>query len=90
MAGLGNIYVDEVLFKSKIHPERVANSLSDQEISELWTQSVSTLKEAIEAGGSSVNTYMNSDGQAGLTRNDLMYTEEKEKSAGSAALSSKR
>ncbi len=27
VAGLGNIYVDEVLFKSKIHPERVANSL---------------------------------------------------------------
>ena len=71
VAGLGNIYVDEVLFKSKIHPERVANSLSDQEISELWTQSVSTLQEAIEAGGSSVNTYMNSDGLSGTYQERL-------------------
>lgn len=65
VTGLGNIYVDEVLFKARIHPERRANSLNDQEISVLRDETVATLKEAIEAGGSSVNTYMNSDGLSG-------------------------
>ncbi|MBS4222701.1 DNA-formamidopyrimidine glycosylase [Lederbergia citrea] len=71
VTGLGNIYVDEVLFRSKIHPERRAKTLSDQEISILRDEAASTLIEAIEAGGSSVNTYMNSHGISGTYQERL-------------------
>lgn len=71
VTGLGNIYVDEVLFRSKIHPERRAKSLNDQEISLLRKQAAATLTEAIEAGGSSVNSYMNSHGESGTYQERL-------------------
>jgi len=65
VAGLGNIYVDEVLYLSKIHPQRKANTLTEEEILRLCEAMSETLKEAILAGGSSVNTYMNSMGLSG-------------------------
>jgi len=71
VTGLGNIYVDEVLFRSGIHPERKSRTLTDQEILILREQAASTLKESINAGGSSVNTYMNSHGQSGTYQNEL-------------------
>ncbi|MBS4199942.1 DNA-formamidopyrimidine glycosylase [Bacillus sp. FJAT-49732] len=71
ITGLGNIYVDEVLFRSRIHPLRIANTLTDQEILELREQASTTLKESIDAGGSSVNTYMNSHGLSGTYQNEL-------------------
>ncbi|MBS4194966.1 DNA-formamidopyrimidine glycosylase [Lederbergia citri] len=71
VSGLGNIYVDEVLFRSGIHPLRKAKSLTDREILSLREQSAATLQESINAGGSSVNTYMNSHGQSGTYQNEL-------------------
>ncbi|MBW8351180.1 DNA-formamidopyrimidine glycosylase [Bacillus sp. IITD106] len=71
VSGLGNIYVDEVLFRSGIHPVRKAKSLTDREILSLREQSAATLLESINAGGSSVNTYMNSHGQSGTYQNEL-------------------
>ncbi|MCJ8009905.1 DNA-formamidopyrimidine glycosylase [Lederbergia wuyishanensis] len=71
VTGLGNIYVDEVLFRSRIHPERKTKTLSDQEILTLKEQAALTLQESINAGGSSVNTYMNSYGQIGTYQNEL-------------------
>lgn len=72
VTGLGNIYVDEVLFRAKIHPERKANSLNDLEISLLREQAAATLEESIQAGGSSVNTYMNSHGVSGTYQEQLL------------------
>lgn len=71
VAGLGNIYADEVLFRSAIHPCRRAKTLTEEEAATLKSQIVQTLNEAIEAGGSSVNTYMNSLGLAGSFQNKL-------------------
>lgn len=71
VAGLGNIYADEVLFRSGIHPCRSAKTLTVKEAEMLKNQIVQTLNEAIEAGGSSVNTYMNSLGLAGSFQNKL-------------------
>ncbi|MFD0768299.1 DNA-formamidopyrimidine glycosylase [Bacillus sp. CGMCC 1.60114] len=65
VVGLGNIYVDEVLFRSRIHPEREASSLTDEEFEKLYKEIVATLTEAVESGGSTIRTYMNSQGQIG-------------------------
>jgi formamidopyrimidine-DNA glycosylase len=66
LAGLGNIYVDEALFKACIHPERLAQSLSKEEVKVLYEQIIVTLAEAVEKGGSTVRTYVNSQGQMGM------------------------
>lgn len=66
LAGLGNIYVDEALFKARIHPERPAESLSKKEAKLLHRQIIETLAEAVEKGGSTVRTYVNSQGQMGM------------------------
>jgi formamidopyrimidine-DNA glycosylase len=66
LVGLGNIYVDEALFRAKIHPERIANSLSPKEETVLYREIVSTLSEAVEKGGSTIRSYVNSQGQIGM------------------------
>lgn len=66
VVGLGNIYVDEALFKAGIHPERMAQSLSQSEVLTLYEQIVDTLSEAVKKGGSTVRSYVNSQGQMGM------------------------
>jgi formamidopyrimidine-DNA glycosylase len=66
VVGLGNIYVDESLFKAGVHPERVASSLTEQEIDVLFEKIIETLTEAVEKGGSTVRTYVNSQGEMGM------------------------
>lgn len=71
VVGLGNIYVDEALFRAKIHPERVASSLNDEEIQLLHQEIVATLSEAVDKGGSTVRSYVNSQGQIGMFQLEL-------------------
>lgn len=71
VAGLGNIYVDEALFHSGIHPERPASSLTKEEIEKLYTSIKETLATAIEKGGSTVRSYVNSQGQMGMFQLEL-------------------
>jgi formamidopyrimidine-DNA glycosylase len=66
LVGLGNIYVDEALFRAQIHPERIANSLTPDEEAVLYKEIVSTLSEAVEKGGSTIRSYVNSQGQIGM------------------------
>ncbi|RAR44705.1 DNA-formamidopyrimidine glycosylase [Paenibacillus sp. MDMC362] len=66
VVGIGNIYVDEALFRAKIHPERNANSLKDAELKRLYHAIVDTLSEAVEAGGSSIKSYVNGQGEMGM------------------------
>lgn len=66
VVGLGNIYVDEALFKAGIHPQRIAQTLSYQEVENLHGCIVETLSEAVKKGGSTVRTYVNSQGQMGM------------------------
>lgn len=66
VTGLGNIYVDEALFRAKIHPERLANSLSKTEVKRLRTEIIATLSEAVEKGGSTIRSYVNSQGEIGM------------------------
>jgi formamidopyrimidine-DNA glycosylase len=66
IAGLGNIYVDESLFRAGIHPTRTASSLKEEEVERLYHSIQQTLKEAIELGGSSVRSYLNGEGEMGM------------------------
>lgn len=65
VAGLGNIYVCEALFRSGISPKRMAGSISRARIETLTTEIRKTLQEAIEAGGSSLRDYRRADGELG-------------------------
>jgi formamidopyrimidine-DNA glycosylase len=71
LVGLGNIYVDEVLFRSRIHPEREASSLQLSEIEAMQKEIVATLTEAVEKGGSTIRTYINSQGKIGTFQKSL-------------------
>ncbi|KPC73784.1 5-hydroxymethyluracil DNA glycosylase [Thermoactinomyces vulgaris] len=66
LVGLGNIYVDESLFAAGIHPERAASSLTEEEVARLHQSIRKILAEAVEAGGSSVRSYLNGEGEMGM------------------------
>ena len=57
ITGLGNIYVDEVLFASKIHPLTPAKLISKTEWEKIIKESKRILNAAIEAGGSTIKSY---------------------------------
>lgn len=57
ITGLGNIYVDEVLFASKIHPLTPAKLITKNEWEKIITESKRILTEAIAAGGSTIKSY---------------------------------
>ncbi|MBR3137900.1 bifunctional DNA-formamidopyrimidine glycosylase/DNA-(apurinic or apyrimidinic site) lyase [Candidatus Saccharibacteria bacterium] len=65
ICGLGNIYADEALFASKIHPERKAGSLSKQETEALLTAACEVMQKSIDSGGSTMATYVKADGSKG-------------------------
>ncbi|GAA0456390.1 DNA-formamidopyrimidine glycosylase [Alkalibacillus silvisoli] len=71
VTGLGNIYVDEALFKSHIHPERVASSLTFEECTKLQKKTVEVLSSAVEKGGTSIRSYLNSLGEIGMFQLEL-------------------
>jgi len=52
IAGIGNVYVQDPLFKARIHPLRPINTLSDDEVTALWQALRETLQESIHRGGS--------------------------------------
>lgn len=72
IVGIGNIYVDEALHRAGIHPEDSAKSLSDQQLHQLHHAIVSTLTEAVNAGGSSVKSYVNGQGESGTYQQQLL------------------
>ncbi|MEQ2526978.1 DNA-formamidopyrimidine glycosylase [Robertmurraya yapensis] len=71
VVGLGNIYVDEALFKAGIHPERSASSLTKKEMKILHHEIIQTLTEAVAKGGSTVRSYVNSQGEIGMFQLEL-------------------
>lgn len=65
IAGIGNLYAAESLFRAKINPLRPAQSLKDQEKSLLFKKIKDVLNEAIKLGGSSVDDYVRLSGEPG-------------------------
>jgi formamidopyrimidine-DNA glycosylase len=72
IAGLGNIYVDEALFEAGVHPEKPAGLLTSAEIERLHRSIKRTLSEAVEAGGSSIKSYVNGQGEMGMFQQKLV------------------
>lgn len=65
IAGVGNIYASESLFRSKILPTRPANSLSPSEVKALLADLRAVLSEAIASGGSTLRDHVRPDGELG-------------------------
>ena len=65
VAGLGNIYVCEALYRSKIHPTRPARRVSKDRITSLVPIIREVLSDAIKAGGSSLRDFRQADGELG-------------------------
>ena len=65
VAGLGNIYVCEALWRTGIHPTRLAGRIGADRVEELTGAIREVLREAIEAGGSSLRDYRQADGELG-------------------------
>lgn len=71
VAGLGNIYVCEALYRARIHPARKAGRISAARIATLVPIIRNVLSEAIEAGGSSLRDFRQADGELGYFQHNF-------------------
>ncbi len=71
VAGIGNIYADEALFRAMINPERVAATLSPRETARLYMAIKEVLQEGIENKGTSIKDYLDGEGNQGTNQNNL-------------------
>ncbi len=65
IAGIGNLYAAEILFKAKINPSHPANNLTLPEIKRIYPAIKKVLRQAIKYRGSSVDTYRDARGEKG-------------------------
>ncbi|NIP99666.1 MAG: bifunctional DNA-formamidopyrimidine glycosylase/DNA-(apurinic or apyrimidinic site) lyase [Nitrospinaceae bacterium] len=65
IAGIGNIYACEALFEAGIHPMKRANKLSKPQWEKLLTAVRNVLKKSIQAGGTTLRDFFNTDGNPG-------------------------
>lgn len=79
IAGIGNIYANEILFRARLHPNMRASGLSLSRIQELFHVTKDVLQEAITCGGSSVRDFFAPDGSIGeFKHRHLVYGKEGE------------
>ncbi|MGM0598094.1 MAG: bifunctional DNA-formamidopyrimidine glycosylase/DNA-(apurinic or apyrimidinic site) lyase [Myxococcota bacterium] len=71
IAGLGNIYVNEILFACKIHPGVPANNLNREQIGAIVSNTVKILKKAIIYNGTTISDYKRVDNKGGEFQNFL-------------------
>src|SRR3989344_3229051 len=69
IVGIGNIYADEILWKSGIHPLSRAEDLSDTDLKKIHNSIQDILKKAIKAGGTSIDDYRKISGEMGEYQN---------------------
>lgn len=72
IAGLGNIYVDETLFRSGIHPMKRSHRITKKEAETIISEAQKVLNKAIALGGSTIRTYHSTLGIDGRFQNELM------------------
>jgi formamidopyrimidine-DNA glycosylase len=65
IAGVGNIYADEALFRARIHPLRPAKRLTRKQVAGLRDAVIATLEEGITAKGASIDDFRHPDGVEG-------------------------
>ena len=86
ICGLGNIYVDEVLFKSKINPHKIGKDISLDSVKSIIENSRSILLLAIELKGTTIRSYTSSLGVSGGYQDYLLVHTKKECPVCKAAL----
>lgn len=80
IAGIGNIYADEILFEAKILPSRKIDSLKNEEVKKLFRAIKKILKKAISYRGTTFNDYVDASGKKGnFLRLLKVYGKEEEK-----------
>ncbi|MCF8031271.1 MAG: bifunctional DNA-formamidopyrimidine glycosylase/DNA-(apurinic or apyrimidinic site) lyase [Desulfohalobiaceae bacterium] len=72
LAGIGNIYADESLHLSGIHPETPADAIGYEGYVRLYTGLIRVLQQAIKAGGSTFSDFVDANGTAGSFQNDFL------------------
>ena len=65
VSGIGNIYASEILFESKINPQRKSCELTDYEFNDLVKYTKRVLNNSIKKGGSSIRNFVNTSGNSG-------------------------
>lgn len=72
ITGIGNIYDDEILFRSGISPYRKSCDISLEECDEIIKNTRLVLSEAIKKGGTTIKSFTSSEGVHGLFQNELL------------------
>lgn len=74
IAGIGNIYADEILYAAKIHPFVVVKYLSQDQLKTIYRMMKKILKQAVKSRGSSVSDFFDTKGEKGVySRRLLVY-----------------
>jgi len=71
LAGIGNLYADEILWEARLHPQRSVESLSARERGRLHEAIQHVLSTAIERRGTSLSDYVDAEGEPGTNQNYL-------------------
>jgi formamidopyrimidine-DNA glycosylase len=71
VAGVGNMYADELLFMAQIHPLRKTDSLTEKEVKNMHRAMIHILKSAVAGKGASVDTYKRPDGNRGSAHEEF-------------------
>jgi formamidopyrimidine-DNA glycosylase len=79
VAGIGNIYADEALYRARLHPLSPAGSMKPEHLAALRDAIVVVLEAGIDHGGSSIDDYRDGRGEKGTMQNEfLVHTREGE------------
>ena len=71
IAGIGNIYASEILYKAKIHPLRNVNTLSNSDLVSIIKFTKITLQNSINLGGTTIRDHLQPDGSLGYFKQNL-------------------
>ena len=71
VAGIGNIYADEILFRSQVRPDRTADTLTELEKEAIYHNMREILRKGIIYGGTSFSDYVNAFGEKGSFQEEL-------------------
>jgi formamidopyrimidine-DNA glycosylase len=72
VAGVGNIYADEALFRAELHPLSPAGSMKPEHLKALRDAVVAALEAGIDAGGSSIDDYRDARGERGAMQDEFL------------------
>ena len=72
IAGVGNIYANEALFRARIHPLRAAGQLKRRQVAALRDAVIGALSAGVDAGGASIDDFRHPDGVKGAFQNEFL------------------